>query len=197
MPKKEEPEFTVTDRRKFTSEGELRDENESPRPDAPEPKASDQRPQPEAAKPVPPPPPTEEMPPAPTAAEQQAQHDAFKASAKQMDARIEQELGGRRPPQDLEMTFERFVASLYMTALLQLGLMHEQGGHPQVDLIGARQTIDTLGILAEKTKGNLSMNEQNLLQNSLYALRMAYVEVTNALARGPQPSTPGPGFNPK
>ena len=192
MPKKEEPEFTVTDRRKFTSEGELRDETETPRQDVPEP-----GPRPEAAGPVPLPPPAEEMPAAPTAAEQQAQHDAFKASAKQMDARIEKELGGRKPPQNLDMTLERFVASLYMTALLQLGLMHEQGEHPQVDLIGARQTIDTMGILAEKTKGNLSMNEQNLLQNSLYELRMAYVEVTNALARGPQPSAPSPGFNSK
>ena len=82
-----------------------------------------------------------------------------------------------------------------MSALVQLGLMHEQGGQPAVDLIGARQTIDTLGLLADKTKGNLSLTEENLLQNCLYELRMAYVEVTNAIARGPQGpgSTPPPG----
>lgn len=84
------------------------------------------------------------------------------------------------------MTFERFLASLYMTAMLQLGLMHEQGGQPRVDIIGARQTIDTISLIAEKTKGNLTPVEQNFLQNSLYELRMAYVEVTNALARPPQ-----------
>jgi len=84
------------------------------------------------------------------------------------------------------MTFERFLASLYMTAMLQLGVMHEEGGQPNIDLIGARQTIDTLGLLAEKTKGNLSSREENFLQNSLYELRMAYVEVTNSLARPPQ-----------
>ena len=87
------------------------------------------------------------------------------------------------------MTFERFMASLYMTAMMQLGLMHEQGGQPRVDLIGARQTIDTLSLLSEKTKGNLTAAESGFLQNSLYELRMAYVEVTNALAHPPQPAT--------
>jgi hypothetical protein len=77
-----------------------------------------------------------------------------------------------------------------MTGMLQLGLMHEQGGQPQLDLIGARQTIDTISLLADKTKGNLTPKEQNFLQNALYELRMAYVEVTNAIARGPQPVPP-------
>jgi hypothetical protein len=76
--------------------------------------------------------------------------------------------------------------------MLQLGLMHEQGGAPRIDLIGARQTIDTLGLLQEKTKGNLSSVESSFLQNCLYELRMAYVEVTNALARAPEP-VPGKG----
>jgi hypothetical protein len=89
---------------------------------------------------------------------------------------------------ELEMTFERFLASLYMTAMMQLGLMHEQGGQPQIDIIGARQTIDTISLLSEKTKGNLSPVEENFMQNSLYELRMAYVEVTNALAHPPQPA---------
>jgi uncharacterized protein DUF1844 len=65
-------------------------------------------------------------------------------------------------------------------------MMHEEGAQPRVDLIGARQTIDTLGLLQEKTKGNLTSTEEHFLQNCLYELRMAYVEVTNALARPPQ-----------
>ncbi len=72
-----------------------------------------------------------------------------------------------------------------MTGMLQLGLMREQGAPPQLDLIGARQTIDSLSLLSEKTKGNLTPTEQNFLQNALYELRMAYVEVTNAIAQGP------------
>jgi len=77
-----------------------------------------------------------------------------------------------------------------MSAMMQMGMMHEEGGQPRIDLIGARQTIDTLGLLQEKTKGNLTSTEENFLQNCLYELRMAYVEVTNALARPPQ--APGP-----
>jgi len=98
------------------------------------------------------------MPPLPTADEQRAQADAYQKSAKELDARVE--LSGHSA-KELEMTFERFLASLYMTAMLQLGLMHEEGGQARVDIIGARQTIDTLSLLAERTKGNLTSAEQN------------------------------------
>jgi hypothetical protein len=123
------------------------------------------------------------MPPSPTAAEQQAQADAYRRSSKELDTRVE--LSGHSA-KELEMTFERFLASLYMTAMLQLGLMREEAGQPRIDLIGARQTIDTLSLLAEKTQGNLTVAEEGFLQNSLYEVRMAYVEVTNALARPPK-----------
>jgi len=186
--KKHEPSgFTVTDRRLFTSEGELRkdvaEETEpakpTPPPAAPQAGATEQ-----AAPPAPPPGAQEvEMPPQPTASEQQAQADAYRKSSKELDSQVE--LNGHSA-KDFEMTFERFLASLYMTAMLQLGLMREQGTQPRVDVIGARQTIDTLSLIAEKTKGNLTPTEENFLQNSLYELRMAYVEVTNALARPPQ-----------
>ena len=88
--------------------------------------------------------------------------------------------------QDFEMTFEKFIASIYMSALMQLGLAAPQGEKPAVDLIGARQTIDTLAVLQEKTKGNLTPAEENMLQNLLYELRMAYLEVTNLITRPPQ-----------
>jgi hypothetical protein len=173
--------FTVTDRRMFTSEGELRQNvEETPRPEAPPSattatRATERTKSPETQNPS--------IPPAPTAAEQREQAEAYRKSSKDLDSRVE--LSGHSA-QDLEMTFERFLASLYMSAMLQLGLMHEEGGQPRVDLIGARQTIDTIGLLAEKTKGNLTPAEENFLQHSLYELRMAYVEVTNALARPPQ-----------
>jgi hypothetical protein len=186
MPDKKQDNFTITDRRLFTPDGELRKENadeESPKP-ATEAAPSATTPtgradgtkSPEASA-------HPNMPAPPTAAEQQQQADAYRKSSKELDARIE--VGGHSA-KDLEITFERFLASLYMSAMLQLGLMHEEGGQPRVDLIGARQTIDTLSLLSEKTKGNLIPAEQNFLQNVLYELRMAYVEVTNALARPPQ-----------
>ena len=181
-------EFTVTDRRLFTPEGELRQEvAEESTPKPPEPKRETPKPAVETTaenkQPL-------EMPQAPSAAEQKQQADAYTKSSKDLDTRVE--LSGRSA-KELEMTFERFLASLYMTAMLQLGLMHEEGGQPRVDLIGARQTIDTLGLLQERTKGNLTSAEENFLQNALYELRMAYVEVTNALARGPQAPVKGTG----
>ena len=189
--RQEQSSFTVTDRRLFTSDGELRsdvkDEPEVPKAATPVP-PKEAPPAPKAAETTAAPAPAEgadrEMPIPPTSAEQEAQAAAYKQSSKDLDAQVE--LSGHSA-KDFEITFERFMASLYMTAMLQLGLMRQQGGQPQVDIIGARQTIDTLSLISEKTKGNLTPVEENFLQNSLYELRMAYVEVTNALARPPQP----------
>src|SRR5579862_6819293 len=179
MPEKKQESFTVTDRRLFTAEGDVRSEisQEEVSSATPVPPTA-----PTAQQSAPPPAETD-VPPPPTAAEQQEQADAYRKSAKELDTRVE--LSGHSA-KEMEMTFERFMASLYMSAMLQLGLMREQGGQPRVDLIGARQTIDTLSLLSEKTKGNLTGTEENFLQNCLYELRMAYVEVTNALARPPQ-----------
>src|SRR5271169_937823 len=179
MSEKKQESFTVTDRRLFTSEGEMRQEVSQEEVSSAVPTPQPAAPQPEVALPEPEP----GTPPAPTASEQQAQAEAYRKSAKDLDARVE--LSGHSS-KELEMTFERFMASLYMSAMLQLGLMHEQGGQPRVDLVGARQTIDTLSLLSEKTKGNLTSAEENFLQNCLYELRMAYVEVTNTLAHPPQ-----------
>jgi uncharacterized protein DUF1844 len=182
--KKQDSGFTVTDRRLFTSDGELRsDAPDEPPESAPKASAATTAPTVTPAEPEPSPISDPNAPPPPSAAEQRANADAYRQSSKDMDARVE--LSGRSA-KELEMTFERFLASLYMSAMLQLGMMHEEGGQPRIDLIGARQTIDTLGLLQEKTKGNLTAAETNFLQNVLYELRMAYVEVTNALARGPQ-----------
>ena len=124
-----------------------------------------------------------------TAEDQKAGADAYAASAKKMDYRIKKELdkqGKGSQARDLEMTLEKFIASLYMTALMQLGMAAPQGEKPMLDLIGARQTIDVLGILNDKTKGNLTSAEESTLRNVLYELRMAYLEVTNLIANPPQ-----------
>ncbi|HEV3306547.1 MAG TPA: DUF1844 domain-containing protein [Candidatus Sulfotelmatobacter sp.] len=189
--KRQESGFTVTDRRLFTEDGELRrevhEEAEAPKaatPMPPVPKAAPAAPAPQAVPGIGEEDAGPEIPPMPTAAEQKAQADAYRKSSDALDSRVE--LSGHSP-KEFEMTFERFMASLYMTAMMQLGLMHQQGEQPRMDIIGARQTIDTLALLAEKTKGNLTSTEENFLQNSLYEVRMAYVEVTNTLSRPPQP----------
>jgi hypothetical protein len=188
--RQEQSGFKVTDRRLFTAEGELRsevaEEVEAPKAAAPtviqEASPAEKAPAPVTVEADGMP--DREMPTPPSSAEQEAQAAAYRQSAKDVDTQVE--LSGHSA-KDFEITFERFLASLYMTAMMQLGLMRQQGAQPQVDIIGARQTIDTLSLIAEKTKGNLTPAEENFLQNSLYELRMAYVEVTNALARPPQP----------
>jgi Domain of unknown function (DUF1844) len=195
MAEKKQESFTVTDRRLFTSEGEVRKEaSEEQISTAPSP--VQEKPARGAAEETS----AEQanlhglgadadVPPPPTAREQQEQADAYRESSKDMDHRVE--LSGRSAA-ELEMTFERFMASLYMTAMLQLGLMQEEGGQPRLDIVGARQTVDTLSLLAEKTKGNLTAAEQTFLQNCLYELRMAYVEVTNAISRPPKTAAGAP-----
>src|SRR6202044_1081881 len=193
--KHEQSSFTVTDRRLFTSDGALRSEVVEEVESAPQPPPATPAPTVEESarlgeSPGQKPEATadtvgeRDIPLPPSIAEQDAQAAAYKQSSRDVDSQVE--LSGHSA-KEFEMTFERFLASLYMTAMLQLGMMREQGQQPRVDLIGARQTIDTLSLIGEKTKNNLTVVEKNFLQNSLYELRMAYVEVTNALARPPKP----------
>ncbi|MGA9980168.1 MAG: DUF1844 domain-containing protein [Candidatus Sulfotelmatobacter sp.] len=193
--KHEQSSFTVTDRRLFTSDGALRSEvveeveSAAPPPAAPAVEESARLVESAVTTPAATPEGTPDLvaerdiPPPPSVAEQDAQAAAYRQSARDVDSQVE--LSGHSA-KEFEMTFERFLASLYMTAMLQLGMMREQGQQPRIDLIGARQTIDTLSLIGEKTKNNLTSAEENFLQNSLYELRMAYVEVTNALARPPK-----------
>jgi hypothetical protein len=189
-------DFVISDRRRFGAEGEPRagvpvDEEEkssAPPPAAPKPPA------PQAAQPVntpqPPPQAEEQMPEPPTAEEQHEQHQAYKASGKRLDEIFQTRLGaqGNYP----EMSFEKVIESFYMSALIQMGALRAEGEEARVDIIGARQTIDSLTILQEKTKGNLTDKEQTMLQNVLFELRMAWIELTNAIAKRAteQPANP-------
>jgi Domain of unknown function (DUF1844) len=198
--------FTVTDRRKFTLEGELR-EDASTAEKTPAAKvepettsSSDQKLGPQLVQNNPPvekevvnpnlePLPHEEEeteePGAPTAAETAQQDLEYRASAKKLDEMISEAnpsareaLGGR----GAEMNFDKLVQSIYMTAALQMGAGTPPGEQPRVDILGARQSIDMLSVLTDKTKGNLTDKEQRLLQNALFELRMMFMEITNAIA---------------
>src|SRR5882757_9848494 len=153
--RKEEESFTVSDRRLFSTDGELRPEAEGA-PDRAADRTADRTtdganegsvrligaddPQPttvagvEAAS-------AEAEPPAdappPSAEQQSAQADAYQQTNRSMDEAIGKEMGPGVA--DLEVTFERFLGSLYMTALMQLGLAHEPNGQPRLDIISARQ----------------------------------------------------------
>ncbi len=77
-------------------------------------------------------------------------------------------------------TFEFLVMSLRTQAELHLGLLHfgEEKDKPKPDLKMARHAIDLLGVIEEKTRGNLSLEEKRLLENSLTELRFRYVQVS-------------------
>lgn len=74
--------------------------------------------------------------------------------------------------------FATFVLSLSHSALMHLGDAPDpSGGVPPRDVAMAKQTIDLLAVLQEKTTGNLTGEEERLLDQVLYDLRMRYVEV--------------------
>ncbi len=81
------------------------------------------------------------------------------------------------PGEDIPINFATFIISLGDSAMIHLGAIpHPATGEPAPDLRAARQTIDIIGILEEKTRGNLSDEEQKLMSNLLYALRMQFVQ---------------------
>jgi hypothetical protein len=134
---------------------------------------------------------------APTDEQITATHSAYHASTRQLDDVIAAANPGTQSM--AEMNFSRLVQSIYMTAMLQMGAVTQEGQQPRVDILGARQSVDMLGVLSEKSKGNLTADESNLLSTALFDLRMAFLEITQAIARNAaqQPGTPQPGPGPK
>jgi hypothetical protein len=176
MAKEKDP-FVVQDRRRFSAEGELTTPEAEASTDVPAPAPEPPVQEPEAAR--------EDAPP-PTAAEQQEQHTAYNDAGKTIDDMLKSAGAGKRPP-PMEVNFEGLVNSLSVQAMMQLGVLREEGAPMRPDIIGARQTIDILSMLQEKTKGNLSEREAATLQNALFELRMAFVEITKAVTRPPEP----------
>ena len=87
------------------------------------------------------------------------------------------------------------VESILMQAQMQLGLLNfgekdAQDSEPNLPL--ARHSVDLLAMLQEKTKGNLTVEEQRLLENGLTELRFRYVQISDELKRRdePKPSIP-------
>jgi hypothetical protein len=77
-----------------------------------------------------------------------------------------------------EMTFSTFIMGITTQALMHLGEIVDPQQQLPRDLPAAKQMIDLLGILRDKTKGNLDAGEAQLLGDMLYDLRMRYVEVS-------------------
>jgi hypothetical protein len=185
--REKEPQFTVTDRRKFTSEGELREgegegkaSESSPPPPVVERKTQALQAEPEPAEVFD----DGETIPEPTAAESAQQSKEYNASARRLDDMLLKANPGQPAP--AVMNFDRLVQSLYMTAAVQMGAGTAPNEQPRIDILGARQSIDMLSVLEEKTRGNLNEQEKRLLQNALFDLRMSFLEITNAIASSAQ-----------
>ena len=79
-------------------------------------------------------------------------------------------------PEDLQARFDVFLSGLAMEALIALGDMAHPATRKQAaNLPHAKYLVDLLGIIEEKTKGNLSADEEKLLTDALYQLRMRYL----------------------
>ena len=142
----EKKDFEVKDRRMFSEDGEVKAPAEQEAPDS-----------------------------SPPADEQAA---AATGEAGESEASKPSEAGkpDESPPMP-EINFATFVVSLNASALLHLGAIEDPNtGQTDKNLPMAKQTIDILSMLEEKTAGNLSKDEENLLKNILYDLRIIYVK---------------------
>ncbi len=86
-------------------------------------------------------------------------------------------------------SFSMLVLSLRMQVEMQLGLLHfgEEKDQPRPALDAARHTSDLMGMLQEKSKRDLSLEEQRLLDNSLTELRFRYVQTVAEMSKPEQP----------
>lgn len=125
--------------------------------------------------------PVADEPPAETPAEvdaaevDAAEVDAAEVDAAEVDAAEADAAAGELPPPP-PATFEVLVSMMFTQAMSMLGQMPDPStGQPTVNKLYAKHYIDTLDMLSEKTKGNLSDDESKVLSEALHALRMMYV----------------------
>jgi len=160
-PQPDEPKVKVSDRRRFTAEGQERDPSEID----PGPQGTGAVGGGSAA--------------AASPAHEPAQPQAADGPAAGMHSEA-------RPKAVPPASFELLVLSLAIQAQMELGLGEPAEGHvPDFDI--ARHTIDLLAILQQKTKGNLTLEEQRLLENTLTELRYRYVQAVERINKQAKP----------
>ncbi len=164
---KQDDSFKVVDRRLFTPEGEFRKEvaeqQDREREAVPAPSASNAAPAEAAPAPA---------PAGMSAAPQKIAAPGTVPTADDADA-------PKRSP-----AFENLVRSLGQNAAMLLGgYADPRTGQPMLDLEGAREMIDMLDVLREKTQGNLAAEEDTLLLDVLGNLKLAFMEMAKAAAK--------------
>lgn len=153
----EEVSFKVSDRRKFNPDGSLK-EGVSLEPEPPPAKAAASEPVRPGESPEP----------------EQPRSETFEPIGS-MGADDESEIPGAEDP----ASFVNFLSTLATNAAAALGAMpHPATGQRTLDLEGGKYWLDVLGMLRDKTKGNLHPQESRLLEDLLADLRMQYVRMT-------------------
>ena len=166
--------FKIVDRRRFDDEGEMRPEAVEREEEEAQAPAVDAAPTPAAA---------------PEAVA--ARDKAFNEPADPTPAPDEHPGTGE---EGTAIPFGAFLQSLAQQCVMQLGMIPFPSGQRQLDLEGARDTVDILSMLKVKTHGNLSADESKAFDQILYELRMTYTEVSNRVAAAGAPgSEPPPG----
>ena len=170
----EQTSYKVTDRRLFNPDGTPRDvpENERPEPTPPKPEAVS-----DAGSPEPPAGIDADAGAAPVAVETGPAATSETASAPADAQAGEVDLPGADDP----ASFASFLMSIASNAASSLGMMEHPVTHKrEVDLELGKHWIDVLGMLQQKTRGNLVPQEQEILEGLLADLRMQFVSLTNA-----------------
>jgi hypothetical protein len=157
MAEQEEKPIRVVDRRMFTPEGELR---------------ADFQPE-DAAETAPPAPPSE------PAGERPGGVPGGGRTAPGAATRPEEPPEAREP----RTAFASLVSWIATNAYAALGLLSDAAGRSHRDITAARQMIDWLATLEQKTRGNLSFEESDFLSRALYELRLAFVEISRRPAQ--------------
>ncbi len=170
MNEEKKSAFKVVDRRRFTDEGDQRSGPDVPTGD----------------------PVRKDPPPAPKAG---AAPVAAGVDAAGVNAAAPGAAPGPAPAADEgppgSLNLSMFLQSLAQQGLMQMGLIPWPHGQRELALEQARDTVDILEMLKAKTKGNLSAEEQQLMDTVVYELKMSFVEVQQAIARSRAGIKPG------
>ena len=165
MSEEKKSSFKVVDRRRFTDDGDQREG-----PDVPTEDPVRKDPPPAPAPSMAAPPTTSPMAPAGGPSAPPADNDSVAAP-------------GPEHKTASGLTFSMFIQSLAQQGLMQMGLIPWPHGQRELALDQARDTVEILELLKEKSKNNLNAEEKQLMDTIVYELKMSFVEVQQAIAR--------------
>lgn len=131
-----------------------------------------------------------QLPPAPSEEELRFQMLAYEQAAERIDNLVRAQ-NPAAPPAE-KIGFEHLVQQLYLSAMMQMGAGTPEGQRPRIDILGARQTIDLLGVVQHKTHGKLYASESRTLEAVLFELRATFLELTRMISAQPVAPMPPP-----